>query len=203
MLSKNLIGAAGEYYVCAELCRRGILALVTPKNNKLIDVLASDVDGYRTVSIQVKTMSITNEQGWKFGQLEKKNNPNLYFVLVNMLNNGTNDFYIYRYDELVERDGHALPITAARQVTLDVAYAAHPERFPRGRPHPPVVPDQAGINLPMATPDCPAAPTPKDGCSADPSAVLLPADALGSRVSAAASAPRDARASAGNPGRWG
>jgi len=103
MLSKNLIGAAGEYYVCAELCRLGILALVTPKNNKLIDVLASDGEGRRAISIQVKTMSLTNEQGWKFGQLERKNNPNLYIVLVNMLSNGANDFYIYQYDELVGR----------------------------------------------------------------------------------------------------
>jgi len=67
MLSKNLIGAAGEYYVCAELCRRGVLALVTPKNNEIFDVLASDTFGQRTISIQVKTMAIANRQGWKFG----------------------------------------------------------------------------------------------------------------------------------------
>jgi hypothetical protein len=67
MLSKNLIGAAGEYYVCAELCRRGVLALVTPKNNEIFDVLASDTFGQRTISIQVKTMAIANTQGWKFG----------------------------------------------------------------------------------------------------------------------------------------
>jgi hypothetical protein len=30
-VSKNLVGVAGEYYVCAELCRQGILALITPK----------------------------------------------------------------------------------------------------------------------------------------------------------------------------
>ena len=30
-VSKNsMIGNAGEYYVCAELCRRNILALITP-----------------------------------------------------------------------------------------------------------------------------------------------------------------------------
>jgi hypothetical protein len=45
MLSMNLIGAASEYYVCAELCRRRILALVTPKNNKLIDVLPPNSPG--------------------------------------------------------------------------------------------------------------------------------------------------------------
>ena len=31
-VSKNsMIGNAGEYYVCAELCRMNILALITPK----------------------------------------------------------------------------------------------------------------------------------------------------------------------------
>lgn len=108
MLSKNLIGAAGEYCVCAELCRRGILALVTPKNNEIFDVLASDAFGKRTISIQVKTMSIQNTQGWKFGanMAVKKSNENLYVVLVNMHANGTNDFYIYKHDELVERVNH-------------------------------------------------------------------------------------------------
>lgn len=108
MLSKNLIGTAGEYYVCAELCRRGVLALVTPKNNEIFDVLASDILGQRTISIQVKTMSIVNTQGWKFGpnMSVNKNNDNLYVVLVNMHTNGTNDFYIYKHDELVERVNH-------------------------------------------------------------------------------------------------
>ena len=41
-VSKNMIGVAGEYYVCAELCRRNILALVTPKNNPLFDIVAAD-----------------------------------------------------------------------------------------------------------------------------------------------------------------
>ena len=42
-VSKNsMIGNAGEYYVCAELCRRNILALITPKNNRLSDIVASD-----------------------------------------------------------------------------------------------------------------------------------------------------------------
>lgn len=31
--SNNLVGTAGEYFVCAELCRIGYVALLTPKNN--------------------------------------------------------------------------------------------------------------------------------------------------------------------------
>jgi len=105
IVSKNMIGTAGEYYVCAELCRRNILALLTPKNNPLFDVLATNPNGKRAISIQVKTMGIGNKQGWKLGMgiTKKQKNDNLYVVLVNMLEEGKNDFFIYKYDELVER----------------------------------------------------------------------------------------------------
>ena len=104
-ISKNMIGIAGEYYVCAELCRRNILALMTPKNNPLFDIVAADPIGERTVSIQVKTMSLQNEQGWKLGMdiCSKRGNPNLFVVLVNMKGDGTNDYYIYEYDALSQR----------------------------------------------------------------------------------------------------
>lgn len=103
--SNNMIGSAGEYYVCAELCRRNILALVTPKNNPLFDIVAIDPCGQRTVSIQVKTMSLQNDQGWKLGKdiCEKRGNQDLFVVLVNMKFDGTNDYYIYEYDALSER----------------------------------------------------------------------------------------------------
>jgi len=63
--SLNLIGAAGEYYVCAELCRHGLLALLTPKNNPLFDVVATDEKGKKSVSIQVKTRSINQHPNLK------------------------------------------------------------------------------------------------------------------------------------------
>jgi len=99
----NLVGTAGEYYVCAELCKRGYLALMTPKNNPLFDVVVSNSDGSKTVSIQVKTRSIHNKQGWKLGKdiTEKKNNPNLFVILVN-LEEDYPEFYIYEYDELAD-----------------------------------------------------------------------------------------------------
>ncbi len=46
--------------------------------------------------------------------------------------------------------GRHLQLTCARQRVLDDAYAAHPERFVRGRPTPPVVPDEVWINQPTA-----------------------------------------------------
>ncbi len=44
--------------------------------------------------------------------------------------------------------GRAPEITAARAITLDAADAAHPERFVRRPPTPPVVPTAVWINPP-------------------------------------------------------
>ena len=60
----NITGVAGEYFVAAELSRRGWIATLTLKNTPNIDVVATTPDGRRTLSIQVKTMSIGNRQGW-------------------------------------------------------------------------------------------------------------------------------------------
>lgn len=102
--SNTLTGVTGEYYVCPELGKRGILALLTPKNNPLFDIVAVSPDASRTVTIQVKTMSERNNQGWKLGMdiCERKNNPNLFTVLVNLTGKEI-EYYIYEYDILSER----------------------------------------------------------------------------------------------------
>jgi hypothetical protein len=53
----GLIGAAGEYYIAAELSRRGWLATVTIKNAPGTDVLAEDVHTGHVITIQSKTSS--------------------------------------------------------------------------------------------------------------------------------------------------
>ena len=102
--SNNLVGTTGEYFVCAELGKRGILALLTPKNNPLFDIVAVTPDASRIISIQVKTMSERNKLGWKLGMniCERKNNPMLYTILVNLTGNEI-EYYIYEYDTLSER----------------------------------------------------------------------------------------------------
>ena len=54
---------------------------------------------------QVKTMGLNNQQGWKLntGITIKKNNPNLFLALVNLKTNAPNEFYIYKYDDFVDR----------------------------------------------------------------------------------------------------
>ena len=60
----NITGVAGEYFVAAELSRRGWIATLTLKNTPNIDVIATTPDGLRTVNIQVKTRSVKNRAGW-------------------------------------------------------------------------------------------------------------------------------------------
>jgi len=54
-LESTLVGVAGEYFVAAELSVRGYLASVTLRNSRGIDIIASNSDASRSVSIQVKT----------------------------------------------------------------------------------------------------------------------------------------------------
>jgi hypothetical protein len=54
-ISSILCGVAGEYFVAAELSRRGYIASITLRNTRGVDVLASNQDATRSVGIQVKT----------------------------------------------------------------------------------------------------------------------------------------------------
>ena len=105
LISNNLVSCCGEYYVCAELCGRGFLALITPKNNPLFDIVVTNQEGTKSVSIQVKTRSVENRQGWKLGKdiESKQNNPDLFVVLVDLKPEGVPEFYIYEYNNLSER----------------------------------------------------------------------------------------------------
>lgn len=102
--NKNIVWVTGEYFVCAELGKLGILALLTPKNNPLFDVVAIAPDASKTISIQVKTMSEHNNQGWRLniGICEKKNNSSLFTILVNLKEKEI-EFFIYEYDILSQK----------------------------------------------------------------------------------------------------
>ncbi len=97
-LDKGQRGCAGEYLVCGELNKRGIIASLTIKNTKGIDILASNSDASKSVGIQVK--STIHERkvypSWMLG--EKADNyfsENLFYIFV-LLKEGDKrpDFYI-------------------------------------------------------------------------------------------------------------
>jgi hypothetical protein len=50
-----LTGVAGEYFVAAELSRRGYIASISLRNTRGIDILATNQDGSRSITIQCKT----------------------------------------------------------------------------------------------------------------------------------------------------
>ncbi len=51
----TLIGNAGEFYVAAELLKRGVIAALAPRNAPAFDILAAK--GRKTVRVRVKTKS--------------------------------------------------------------------------------------------------------------------------------------------------
>jgi len=102
--TNSLTGVAGEHYVCAELAKQGYIALLTPKNNPLFDVVVTNQEGTCSVPVQVKTKAIDNKQGWKLGKdmATKTGNSDLFVVLVDLKKRGSPNFYIYLRDELSE-----------------------------------------------------------------------------------------------------
>ena len=89
------IGIAGEYFVAAELTRKGYVASLTGKNTKMIDILASNKDGSKSVAIQVKTCNNQKKDKWMMNEsAEKGFSDNLYYVLVNMNEGQMPSYYI-------------------------------------------------------------------------------------------------------------
>ncbi len=81
-LSKILTGIAGEYFVAAELSRRGYVASLTLRNTRGIDILASNADAKKSVGIQVKTKYGKKSQWLLNRKAETDIAENLVYVLV-------------------------------------------------------------------------------------------------------------------------
>ncbi len=95
--NNSLIGASGCFYVMSKLAYENIHASCTFGNAPVVDILASSVDGSKTISIQVKTAHIarrTSGRGInkKYTDLDwplsdkavMQNSPNLFFTLVDL-----------------------------------------------------------------------------------------------------------------------
>lgn len=91
--------------------------------------------------------------------------------------------------------GQAIQQVAIRQQVLDGAYAAHPERFVRGRPTPPAAPTAVWINPPTRTEN----PTHQDSLTTGLMGTAAPASPGRSRVPAA-QPPLDGPGMDGDPG---
>jgi len=85
-MKKNIVGVAGEYFVAAELSQMGIVATLTLKNTPKIDILATNLENGSYANIQVKTMSLDNNIGWRLSQKDEELSKikNHFYVLVNL-----------------------------------------------------------------------------------------------------------------------
>lgn len=94
-LENTLVGVAGEYYVAAELSIRGFLAAITLRNSRGIDIIASNSDASKSVSIQVKTSSTSDPKWILTKKAELCAEENHYYVFVALHQIGKRpDFYV-------------------------------------------------------------------------------------------------------------
>jgi len=94
-LESTLVGVAGEYFVAAELTARGYLASITLRNSRGIDIIASNADASRSVSIQVKTSSGVGPKWLLTKKSETFSGDAHYYVFVLLRELGVRpDFYI-------------------------------------------------------------------------------------------------------------
>ncbi len=83
----------------------GIVATLTLKNTPSIDILATNLETGKVANIQVKTMSLTNYQGWRLSKKDEERSGinNHFYVLVNLQDIGKlPEYYIIPQIKLAE-----------------------------------------------------------------------------------------------------
>jgi hypothetical protein len=96
-LSTGLSGVAGEYFVAAELSRRGYIASITLRNTRGIDILASDGNATKSVGIQVKTNQSIGKEWMLNNKIESEDHSkskNLFYIFVRLNDMGEPEYYI-------------------------------------------------------------------------------------------------------------
>lgn len=104
------IGNSGEYFVAAELERRGFTAAVPMSNTKDFDILAINRETYRQVALQVKTNRGKTKQWILNKKSDELKGDNIYYVLLSLNELDQPEYYIIE-SELVAKsvkDGHDL-----------------------------------------------------------------------------------------------
>ena len=104
------IGNSGEYFVAAELERRGFTAAVPMSNTKDFDILAINRVTYRQVALQVKTNRGKSKQWILNKKNEELKGDNIYYVLLSLNELDQPEYYIIESELLAKsvKDGHDL-----------------------------------------------------------------------------------------------
>lgn len=98
-MDKNNSHLAGEYFVAAELYRRGFSIGMTIGNAKAIDLFADK--GKTTLSIQVKAIRNKKSVGWPM--MTDKIEDGIIYVFVNLNDQSTPDYYICTSKEVKQK----------------------------------------------------------------------------------------------------
>ena len=100
-IASGSTGLSGEYFVAAELYRRGWLVGMTIGNAKSVDLYAEKYD--RKIAVQVKAIYKKANIGWTL--MKDKVKEGCFYILVNL--NGDKmtlpDYYVLTSQELVQK----------------------------------------------------------------------------------------------------
>lgn len=88
------IGNCGEYFVAAELERRGFTAAVPLSNTRDFDILAISRLTNKQYAIQVKTTSYGKLQWILTRKVETIKGDNIFYIFVHLHELGTPEYYI-------------------------------------------------------------------------------------------------------------
>lgn len=103
-LSKNLSGVSGEYFVAAELSRRGCIASITLRNTRGIDILAAAEDTSESVVIQVKTNQDSEKEWILNKKTETEISDHFFYVFVNLHGlSGSPEYHIVPSADVAKR----------------------------------------------------------------------------------------------------
>lgn len=111
MANKNNvnIGNSGEYFVAAELERRGFSAAIMMSNAQNFDILAINRKNYEQWAIQVKTTKKDKKEWLLSAKNENISNDNIVYIFVSLKNLDAPEYHIVHsktVTEIIEK-GHA------------------------------------------------------------------------------------------------
>jgi hypothetical protein len=95
MADKNARGNASQFFVAGELCRRGLVAVVTLGNAPNTDILCSNPEGTKFVHVQVKTFVPGHATVTVGLKAERHYGPNFVWVLAGIPRPGSDAEFIY------------------------------------------------------------------------------------------------------------
>jgi hypothetical protein len=109
-LSGIQAGVSGEYFVAAELSRRGYSCSITIKNTKGVDILVSSPNSKKLIGIQVKSNQ-TTRKAWVLNEkAEEFIGDNLFYVFADNVGepNTLPVYYIVPSGEVADqvKEGH-------------------------------------------------------------------------------------------------